>query len=308
MNTEEIFTLFKQNFAYIHRDPDTLREIINNPENTILIRRDQDGKMTACAIIHRNTILFLFVEKNCRKKGIGTQLLTECEEQIRKDGFKSVVLGVGSDYLMPGVPCAKRFAESVCEHLLPELDNNAVEFFEKRGYFHSWGECNCFDMKMSLQNLNPDNENSEDSPDDISLRWAVPEDMANIVICADDACRYQEESFSRYYKNPALYEHKQSRVLIAERERKIIGCLIVSFGTEGERLGSVGCTCVISRETHKGIGTLLVRKGTSLLRDHGMSEACLSYTYSGLDKMYGAAGYQITTYYFMGEKSLNDEK
>ncbi|MDO5436053.1 MAG: GNAT family N-acetyltransferase [Clostridia bacterium] len=304
MNTEEIYTLFKTNFPYVHREPDTIRAIIGDSENTWIIRRGPDDRIISCAIIHRNTILFLFVEQAFRKQGIGTRLLEECETQIRKNGFDSVSLGAGSDYLLPGVPCIKKYTESVHENLLPELNNEAADFFEKRGYVHSWGKCNCFDMCMSLTNADPDAAAGEGRADDVRCRWAVPEDLEKVISCADDACQYQEESFSRYYKNPAFYGPGKSRVLVAEKDGKIAGCLIVSFETEGEGMGSVGCTCVSSKETHKGIGTLLVRTGTSLLKTHGMSEACLSYTYSGLDKMYGAAGYEITTYYFMGKKVL----
>lgn len=46
--------------------------------------------------------------------------------------------------------------------------------------------------------------------------------------------------------------------------------------------------------------------GTGYLKDIGLKHASLSYTYSNLDKMYGASGYRISTYYFMGEKSLGD--
>ena len=83
-----------------------------------------------------------------------------------------------------------------------------------------------------------------------------------------------------------------------------LGTLIVSIETEGKDLGSVGCTCVSFSETHQGIGTNMVRLGTKYLKDIGLQNACLSYTYTGLDKLYGASGYEISTYYFMGEKKL----
>lgn len=44
--------------------------------------------------------------------------------------------------------------------------------------------------------------------------------------------------------------------------------------------------------------------GTRALRDMGMREAYLSYTYSGLDRLYGAAGYRIKVFYMMAEKKL----
>ena len=58
------------------------------------------------------------------------------------------------------------------------------------------------------------------------------------------------------------------------------------------------------QETHKKVGTNMVKLGTKYLRDIGMKDANLSYTYSGLDVLYGASGYEISTYYFMGEKLL----
>lgn len=44
--------------------------------------------------------------------------------------------------------------------------------------------------------------------------------------------------------------------------------------------------------------------GTKYLKDIGLKNASLSYTYSGLDKLYGAAGYEISANFFMGEKQL----
>ena len=46
----------------------------------------------------------------------------------------------------------------------------------------------------------------------------------------------------------------------------------------------------------------MVKLGTRYLKDLGLKEASLSYTYSDLDILYGASGYEISTYYFMGEK------
>ena len=48
----------------------------------------------------------------------------------------------------------------------------------------------------------------------------------------------------------------------------------------------------------------MVKLGTKYLKDVGLKNASLSYTYSGLDVLYGASGYEISTYYFMGEKKI----
>lgn len=50
----------------------------------------------------------------------------------------------------------------------------------------------------------------------------------------------------------------------------------------------------------------MVRLGTKYLKDIGLKNASLSYTYTGLDVLYGDSGYEISTYYFMGEKNIGD--
>jgi len=55
----------------------------------------------------------------------------------------------------------------------------------------------------------------------------------------------------------------------------------------------------------KHIGVNMVIMGTKYLKSRGLKNAFLGYTYSGLDKMYGYAGYRICIYYFMAQKKLN---
>ena len=245
------------------------------------------------------------MDKKYQNKGIGKSLLEECENTIIKNGFDKIILGVGFDYLMPGVPTSKRYNPSVNEKLDPLMNDIASNFFEKRGYVHSWGKYNCFDMKLKLSEFNQNEYSVGDTINDIYYRWATIDDLEKIIICADDACQFQDEKFSKYYKNSALYnENNNQRVLVAIKDDKIVGTIIVSIETEGKDLGCVGCTCVLYKETHQKIGTNMVKLGTKYLKDIGLKNASLSYTYSGLDKLYGTSGYEISTYYFMGEKKI----
>ena len=79
---------------------------------------------------------------------------------------------------------------------------------------------------------------------------------------------------------------------------------MVCLETEGCGLGSVGCTAVHESWQGRKIATDLVIRGTHTLRDCGMESAYLGYTYTGLDKLYGTAGYRICCYYMMAKKSL----
>ena len=302
---EEVFNIYIRNFPYIDREEKTIKEIINNKNNIIFERRNENNELIACAIVNKNTILLLVVDKDYRKKGIGNALLEECEKTIMKNGFDKIVLGVGFNYLMPGVPTSKKFCSSVHEKLNPLVNDSASIFFEKRGYTHSWGKCNCFDMKMVLSEFNKNEANIGDTINDINYRWATIDDLEDIVKCSDDACQYQDEKFSKYYKNKDLYkEYNNQKVLVAVKNDRIVGTLIVSIETEDKDLGNVGCTCVSYKETHQKIGTTMIRLGTKYLKDIGLKNASLSYTYSGLDVLYGDSGYEISTYYFMGEKEV----
>ena len=301
----EILKIFKENFPYVSREEDDLMRVLGNEGNIVLTRRTPDGKLMGCAVVNKNTILLLVVDKGYRGQGIGDWLLRECEAIVRKGGHQKVILGVGFDYLMPGVPTSRRYAPANHENLDPLLDTTASDFFERRGYRHSWGDCNCFDMRLNLDDYQSDGHSIGDTIDGITYRWATMDDLEGIVICADDACQYQEESFSRYYRNEDLYANgSDQRVLVAVKDSRIVGTLIVSMERESKGMGNVGCTCVATDMTHQKIGTTLVRLGTGHLKEVGLEKAQLSYTYSGLDILYGASGYEICTYYFMGEKEL----
>ena len=301
----EIYEMFKKNFPYVSREENTLKEVINKEDNMFFEKRNDENILIGCAIVNKNTILLLVVDEKYRNQGIGTDLSNKCEELIIKNGFNEIKLGVGFNYLIPGVPTSKKYTDSVYENLYPEINDNASNFFEKRGYIHSWGKCNCFDMKMSLSDFVKNENNIGDKINGILYRWSTIDDLNDIIECSDDACQYQDEKFSKYYNNKDLYdENNNQRVLVAVKNNKIVGTLIVSIETEGKDLGCVGCTCVSFKETHQKIGTNLVRLGTKYLKDIGLKNASLSYTYTGLDKMYGYSGYKISCYYMMGKKKI----
>ena len=115
------------------------------------------------------------------------------------------------------------------------------------------------------------------------------------------------EEFAQYYRDEALYgADDRRRVLIALRDGAVLGALIVSVGVECASVGSVGCTAVRTACRNRGIASNLVILGTAHLKAAGMERAFLGYTYSGLDKLYGRAGYKICCYYFMAGKALRN--
>jgi len=300
---KEIYRLFRETLPYVIREEETVYSILQNKENTIIEKRNEKNQLIGVSVIHKNAILLLCVAPEYRKQGIGTRLLEESEKAIRKAGYDEVTVGVGEDYISPGIPTSKRYAPAVNERLDERVDETASSFFEKRGYVHDWGnECNCFDMKFPLCEFEKEEHSVGDVIDGICYRFATVKDREGVSACTDAAC----EDFTRWYQNEFLYtENKSSRVLIAVENGKVVGTLMVD--TNHERgLGSVGCTTVHPDYRGKHIAVNMVILGTKYLRDVGMKEAYLSYTYSGLDRMYGYAGYKIFVYFMMAKKKLSD--
>lgn len=298
---DELYKLFKNNFPYIVRNIDTAKSILNNSNNVIFEKRDNNNNLIGVVVINNNTIIFICVDKEYRNQGIGTKLLQKAEEHIKNNGYNNVVIGAGFDYLMPGVPVNKMvYVESLQpDNVYTSVTDNAYNFFKNKGYYHSWEDCNCFDMRLNLNNFNE----SEvlDTIDGITYSYATLDDLSDIVTCVNDAW----DEFTKYYQNENLYnKNNNQRVLIAKDNGTVVGTLIISFGMEESDLGSVGCTAV--KHSHRGrhIGVNLVKVGTKHLKQSGYKNAFLGYTYTGLDKMYGYSGYQICVYYFMAKKNL----
>lgn len=300
MMINELFDIYKRNFPFIVRDKETVLGILKNRDNRVIEKRNDQKELIGVSVINRNTIILLCVDEEYRNRGLGTELLAESEFIVKNNGYEEMNVGVGFDYLMPGVPTSKRYYEAENENLYENISETASDFFEKRGYEHSW-DCNCFDMRFLLKDFSNEKYSAGDTIDGISYRWAKITDMGEICKCTDDAC----EEFTQWYRNEELYkEDSGKKVLIAADNNEVVGTLIVDTEAEGQGLGSVGCTTVKQKYQGRHIAVNLVVLGTKYLRDMGLKEAYLSYTYSGLDHLYGYAGYKICIYYMMAKKGL----
>lgn len=299
---KELFDLFKRNFSLIVREEETVHRILLNEENRVIEKRNEQNTLIGATVVHNNTILMLCVDKEYRNQGIGSELLSQAEKTIRAAGHEEVTVGAGEDYLMPGVPTSKKYVDAVNERLYEGLDDSVSSFFEKRGYTHSW-DCNCFDMRFPLAEFTEGAYSVNDTVDGTCYRFATEADAEKVWACVDDAY----EAFTPYYKDEALYRGagaQNPKVLIATDGDEVVGTLFVNLETEGAGLGSVGCTTVKTSHQGRHIGVNLVIIGTKYLKDAGMKEAYLGYTYSGLDHMYGYAGYKVCIYYMMAKKQL----
>lgn len=295
------YDLFRKSLPYVIREEEAVYSVLKNKDNVIIEKRNEENMLIGVSVIHKNTIFLLCVAPEYRRRGIGSWLLSESEKAIRAAGYEDVTVGVGEDYITPGIPTSKRYAPAVNERLDERIDETASQFFEKRGYVHDWGnKCNCFDMKFPLCEFDKEEHSVGDTIDGICYRFATMEDRECVSACTDAAC----EEFTRWYQDEFLYaENDSSRVLVAVADGRVVGTLMVDTNHESG-LGSVGCTAVHPDYRGRHVAVNMVILGTKYLRDAGMQEAYLSYTYSGLDHMYGYAGYKIFAYFMMAKKKL----
>lgn len=293
---QELVDIFGRNFPFVVRNRESVLWILGHEDNVIFEERDAQNRLVGAAVINQGTILMLCVDREFRRQGIGSRLLEKAEDAIRENGFEKINVGCGFDYLAPGVPTSKRYFPAENERLYPEVDETASDFFTRRGYAHSW-DCNCFDMRFPLCEFQEDGANIGEKIDGITYRFASPGDKKNVCACMDDAF----PEFTQYYRDDTLYQ-QGARVLVADSGNEVAGALIVGAEDAEKGIGSVGCVAVREGWRGRHIAVNLVMAGTGHLKKSGFKEAYLSYTYSGLDHMYGYAGYKICVYFMMATK------
>ena len=286
--TEELYRLFLDNFPGIVREPETARGVFTHPGNHTLLY-EQDGTIRAASVWNVNVLLLLCADRSVRGRGVGSFLLAETERAIKAAGYDEARFCDGFSYLTPGIPIG-----------YPGYENNRA-FFEKRGYVHSWGDCECVDMKADLTMLPDFGMKTGDTVRGVTYRFAREDDREAVYACALDAYK----DFAKYYDRAPLYEAgNPERVLLAETDGKVVGILLVAAGCESPELGSVGCTATRPAYQNRGIATTMVKLGTASLAAQGFRTGYLGYTYTDIIPMYARSGYRVCMKYLMGVKKL----
>ena len=236
------------------------------------------GRLAAFAMVWDNAIALLCVDLPYRNKGIGSRLLSDAQEHIRRTGADKIVLGRGSHYLLQGVPTT---------------DEKTVPFFEKRGYTAEWTSAN---MILPLEDYDINSSSIPALPPDISFRFAAAADREALLSAVDDA-------ESHWY---GIFENCADPVILAIESgtNRIVGFEIMSKdgGRFLEGAGCIGCIGVIHSAREKGIGRRMVAEGIEWLKTQGSLFVELRYV--ELVDWYKALGFQVVGWQWMGEKTL----
>ena len=293
----ELLALFDDCFPYLESGRGSIPSLA---KNNIVHKCIADGELAGAAIVGGGNIYLLAVAPKYRHRGIGTELLAEAEKTCRNAGCDRVTVGVGKNgYITPGIPTSVMpYAEELCPPDLYEgLTDEGAAFFRHHGYTHS-RESNAFDMRAVLPHPKNDPYPLGYSRAGVTYRLAGPADRESLLRCTDDAAPY----FTEYYTNEEMYRHGSIVCAVSETDGEVLGCLIADRARGG--LGSIGCVAVANRARGRGVASDMVRCATRYITDQGSVRGFLSYTYTGLDKLYGKAGFRISVYYMMAAKVL----
>lgn len=281
---DKIISLFYDSCPGVIRSLDAIENALKADGNHFIYRFDCD-KLIACAVINKNIVVMLCVHPDYRKQGIGSALFNECEDYARSLGCDHIQLFGFDDYITPGAP----------------IYEGNWEFFVKRGYEHTWGDGECVDMMMELRDFHHTENKLGDTINGITYRRAVISDRDRVQECLMDAADY----FAPYYMDDALYDPENCEFpLIALDGDLVVGALLVGAEIEGDDLGTVGCTATRHSHRGRGVATNMVKLGTRWLKEQGLKNGYLGFTYTDIIPMYGKSGYSVSMKYFMGKKNL----
>ena len=232
-----------------------------------LIPHFTQGCLTGYALLRGASLTLLVADPAHQRQGIGTSLLKQAQAWAKSRGKRRLVLGVGSDYVIQGVP----------------TEENAHLFFEKCGF-----TCTGFtyDMTLCLTGF----DRTPPCPEEIAFRtMPVNDAVLDAVAMVDGTWR-------------KTYESTDEDVLCVMHGEKIAGFCIPSafrrFCNDRET-GSVSCIGVLPAYRRRGIGLAMTAHAAKLLRDDGCTRAELLYT--AIPQWYEKLGFAVMHRLWMGE-------
>lgn len=279
---ESIYEIFNQCFPQLSIDPCIFLKLLRISECTVLLEAENET-VKGFSILWENNIRLLCVSPEFRGQGIGAKLLFESEEWIRKQGFRTSILG--------GVDSELFLGAIIDEH---QWHKNETSYFERLGY---QAKDRCIEMKLDLKQFQLEAFQEKIYPEEISFCY-YEGDLDALL----EAVRLVEEDWEKYFV-------LELPIFVAMKQGRVVGFSILGFDEEtilsdgSNQVGSIGCVGVIPEARNQGIGLALVAHGTQELKCMGCDISWIHYTY--LEQWYEILGYHTFLKYWFGKKELN---
>ena len=213
---------------------------------------------------NKGRIIFLFVSKKDRKKGIGTQLLEQGIEWLKSKGATEIKCGGGAgSYFWPAIP--------------KNLD--CKEFFVKNGF--EVEDNGPVDMSQDITNfVVPKGVDDSLKENKVEIEFSSKE-------WADEILKFTKENFPNWYDyyEQHLKNEEYDKVFFAHKDKEIIGISELWIGDCNwdllfeNNVGGGGALGISEEWRGKGIGLAMKSYGTELLRDKGIKYVWIGWTY-----------------------------
>lgn len=273
------YNIFTSCFPFLKLSEDQFSRLLNC-DSCKKITAAENGEVAGFAYIYRNCIRLICVKPKFQGKGIGSNLLREAEELVKKAGYKSIIAG--------GLDSALFIGEVISKE---QFNAQGPGFLKKHGYTASHG---CVEMQLELDSFSLDR-----------LTVPFPDDTVYKLHSGDNAELL--EAAEKIDPDWVEYFRYSEHIYTAEYKGQLAGMCILGFDDlclvsgEGFKTGNIGCVGVIPEMRKKGIGLSMVANAAALLKEQGCKNAFIHYTH--LENWYGKIGAQAVIYCaFSGKK------
>ena len=250
--------------------------------------------------INTSFISLIYVSRNYRKMGIGSELLNKYESSLKSlEGINinKILLGSDLDNFFPGIP--------------NDFDNLTDVFFRKRGYNVTYYTHDLV-KKLTKNDIVLYNEYVNNNKTNYEIRYCTKDDEQKVK-------EFFERCFYGRWYNEAIeyFENGEfcNEYLIALDKDKVIGFLRLNrqkiskisynimWSKRFKKLYGVGPLGVDSEYRKQGIATMLLMKGISDAAEEGFSHAMIDWT--GLVSYYQKFGFETWKCYQYANKNIN---
>ena len=239
------------------------------------------------------SILVLMVDPRLQRQGVGTRLLSAAVDRFRSEKIDTVHLGANAELAFwQGIPT-----------YLP----SAKPFFEK----HGWEIYEkSYDLVGDLRRFRaPDWVIDRPRQHGVCIRTAKKEDIPALL----EFLSSEFPDWRRWFVAEAD-ARGTGGIVVAVRDDQVLGCMILkdTRSTDwrgwqwqtllGEDMGGIGAVGVARAHRRKGIGLAMVAEASRLLRDRGIRNCFVGWTW--LIDWYGELDYKVWHEYWMARKFL----
>ncbi|MBR0229259.1 MAG: GNAT family N-acetyltransferase [Clostridia bacterium] len=272
----EHFEIFKACFPELELSEAVFNRLAKITPESLLEYREK-GRLLGYAVAEKGNLRLLCVLPAYQKRGIGSRLLCQVEDQARQTGAENMTVGGGGSRLFPGMP------------------DMARGFFEKNGYTVGGGY---EEMKGDLTSFRAADYDLP-VPTGVTFGWyhGPLEDLREAVAAVD-------ETWVQYFgKDTPTFCATVGGEIASFCNVDVWENCLLSNGKN--KVGAPGCVGTVPQFRKKGIGLKMVALACEELKKQGCDTCFIHYT--GVGRWYARLGIETFLPWHFCEKRLRAE-